>query len=367
MPVLKSILFLIPSLSIRGAERALVNLVDHLDKKKYQITVQTLFDVGEMRQKLLPDVVYRGGLPFIVRGNVLFLKMFSPAFLYRTIVGKRYDVVVAYLEGVVTRIVSGCPYYDSKKIAWVHTTFSNDNDFSYCYRNLKEALACYNKYDRIVCVSETVRKCISSWLEGPMVILYNLIDSSQIITLAKEEPEMKLPSTMPYLVFVGALEQNKGIVRLLSVHKRLLREGHLHHLCIIGDGSLADRLKWKERSSLTIHFLGVQQNPYKYVKRADLYVCASHREGLSYTILEAMILGKPVVSTACGGPQELLGVNSEYGLLTPNTEQGLYDGIHKMLCYPALMSYYSAQSLERAKSFIKKEEVIALHNRLFDE
>lgn len=366
MSAQRSILFLIPSLATRGAERALVNLANHLDKQKYQITVQTLFDVGELRQVLAPEIEYRGGLPFVVRGNVFFLKLFSPAFLYRTIVGRRYDVVVAYLEGTVTRIISGCPYSDSRKIAWVHTSFTTAHDFSYCYQNLTEAISSYVAYDRIVCVSETVRKSIAGWVDGPMTIIHNFVDASQIQTLAKEDLEIAFPNTTPNLLFVGSLEQNKGIDRLLAVHHRLLQDGHPHHLFVIGDGSLAGRLKKQEQSSPTVHILGLQQNPYKYMQQADLYVCASYREGLSYTIIEAMLLGKPVVSTACGGPQELLGENSEYGLLTPNSEQGLYDGILKMLSNPTLMQHYSTRSAERARQF-SQSNVIAQHDKLFEE
>lgn len=366
---MKSILFLIPSLAVRGAERALVNLVNNLDQKKYQITVQTLFDAGGLRPSLGSNVEYRKGLPWVIRGNVHLLKCFTPSLLYRLIVGKKYDIVVAYLEGTVTRIISGCPYADSKKIAWVHTSFSTPSDFSFCYRNQEEAQRSYSVYDRIVCVSETVKKSILRWVNRPVSVIGNVLESDHIHILAKDVPEEVFSSTSPNVLFVGTIEQNKGLDRLLSVHKRLLEEDLKHNIYIIGEGPLVGWLKSRIRSnglSDTMHYLGFQPNPYQYMQRADLYVCASYREGLSYTIIEAMLLGKPVVSTACGGPQELLGENSEYGLLTPNTEQGLYDGIRMMLIDPALMLHYSARSKERAGQF-SHTNVLALHDKLFEE
>lgn len=57
----------------------------------------------------------------------------------------------------------------------------------------------------------------------------------------------------------------------------------------------------------TFTFLGYRDNPYKYVKKADLYVCSSRREGFSTAVTEALIVGTPVVSTNCSGAYELLG------------------------------------------------------------
>ena len=58
----KKILFLIPNLAHGGAERVLVNLVNNLDKSKYDVTVRTLYDVGVNRPYLSPEVRYVGGL-----------------------------------------------------------------------------------------------------------------------------------------------------------------------------------------------------------------------------------------------------------------------------------------------------------------
>ena len=74
---------------------------------------------------------------------------------------------------------------------------------------------------------------------------------------------------------------------------------------------------------------GFQSNPYSYMKRSDLYVCSSYVEGFSTVVSEAVILGIPVVTTESSGMREILG-DSEYGLITENSDESLYQGMKKM-------------------------------------
>ena len=73
------VLFLIPNLAHGGAEKVLVNLANNMDKTKFDVTVQTLFDVGVNRQYLNSDVKYIGGFKRMPRGNTYVMKLFSPA------------------------------------------------------------------------------------------------------------------------------------------------------------------------------------------------------------------------------------------------------------------------------------------------
>ena len=72
------VLFLIPNLAHGGAEKVLVNLANNMDKTKFDVTVQTLFDVGVNRQYLNSDVKYIGGFKRMPRGNTYVMKLFSP-------------------------------------------------------------------------------------------------------------------------------------------------------------------------------------------------------------------------------------------------------------------------------------------------
>lgn len=361
-----SLLFLIPSLAPRGAERALVNLVNSLDPERYHVTVQTLFDVGELRGELAQHVVYRGGLPCLFRGNVLLMKLFTPAQLYRMVVRKHYDVVVAYLEGTCTRIISGCPYPDSRKVAWVHIEQPDVASFAYCYRSREEAVRCYHLFDQIVAVSQTVKDYIDSFTGRSAKVIHNLIDKQRILQLAKASmPDLPFSTTLN-LVSVGALTHQKGYDRLLEVHHKLLMAGIPHHVYVIGGGEEAALRHQIETLGVsgTFHLLGHRTNPYPYLAAADLFVCSSRQEGYSTAVTEALILGLPVVSTQCSGAEELLGSQDEYGLVTANSSEGLYNGIMRILTTPDLLQHYAKQAKLRA-SYLTVNDAIAEHEALF--
>ena len=91
---MKSILFFIPTLGGGGAERVLVNLVNNLNRTRYKITVQTLFDSGVNKEMLAEHVEYRSNFKYIIPANTKFFKLFSPKFLYNRLIVKKYDIAV---------------------------------------------------------------------------------------------------------------------------------------------------------------------------------------------------------------------------------------------------------------------------------
>lgn len=365
-----SLLFLIPTLCDRGAERVLVNLANNLDKTRFRVTVQTLFDVGENRALLHDDVEYIGGLPFIFRGNVTLMKLMSPRFLYDRIIGdRRYDILIAYLEGPAARIISGCPFKEVKKLAWIHVQLRTKEYAKVGFHSYQEALQSYSRFDRIVCVSETVKQDFEQQFPLKAEVLYNVNEDAQIRELAEQgEDEIRCPSDSINLVSVGKLDKQKGYDRLIKVHDRLLKAGYHIHIYIIGSGNERHNLE-KEIVSRNLqdsfHLLGYQSNPYKFMAKADLYVCSSFYEGLSTSVTEALILGLPVVSTLCSGAKELLGDNNEFGLVVPNSEDGLFEGIKKMISSPDLMTYYRTQARQRSSRF-SKAVTLRKHEAFFE-
>ena len=99
-----------------GAEKVLVNLVNNMDSSKFDITVMTLFDIGENRQFLGEKVRYKTWCKKMVPGNSHLMKILSPEYLHKIIVKEHYDIEVAYLEGPCARVISGCS--DSKVKSW---------------------------------------------------------------------------------------------------------------------------------------------------------------------------------------------------------------------------------------------------------
>ncbi|MFR6463106.1 MAG: hypothetical protein ACLUP6_11645 [Anaerostipes hadrus] len=132
------VLFLIHDLMHGGAEKVLLNLVNNMDHEKFDITVQTLFDVGVNKQFLSDKVHYKTCYKKMFRGNTKYFKLFSPEKLYRKYIKDDYDILVAYLEGSCTRIISGCPDKNKVKITWRHFA-ENEKEFLQAYRSMDEA------------------------------------------------------------------------------------------------------------------------------------------------------------------------------------------------------------------------------------
>lgn len=367
----KKILFLIPNLKHGGAEKVLVNLVNNMDPEKFDITVQTLFDVGVHRGTLRSHVRYLPGWKYQPRGTTTLMKLFSPSLLWKLLVKEHYDIAVSYLEGPTSRILSGCDDADTKKVAWIHIELETPEKAAIGFRSPTEATAAYNGFDRLVAVSRNVKECFLRNLHvtAPVDVLYNTNETEQILALCQEEPENPAfhPEEGISVCSVAKLMATKGFDRLLNVHKRLLDEGFPHHIYILGVGEGQAALE-RQMKSLGIEdsvtLLGFHKNPYQYVARCDLYVCSSWREGFSTSVTESLVVGTPVVSTNCSGAKELLGENDEYGLVVDNSEEGIYQGMRRMLSDPALLAHYREQAKLRGTFFSRTATARAVEEML---
>lgn len=369
----KKILFLIPNLKHGGAEKVLVNLVNNMDPEKYDITVQTLFDEGVHKGTLKAHVRYIPGLKKSFRGNTTLAKLFPARFLWKRLVKEHYDIAVSYLEGPTSRILSGCTDPDTKKIAWLHIELESPKKAAIGFRSPAEAESAYNSFDRIVAVSSNVRDCFLSHLNitAPISILYNTNETEQILELSQEEPgdSRFAPREEISVCSVAKLTKTKGFDRLLNVHRRLLDEGLRHHIYILGIGEEQSRLESQIKAlgiGDSVTLLGFNKNPYQYVSRCDLYVCSSWREGFSTAVTEALVVGTAVVSTDCSGARELLGQNDEYGIVVENSEEGIYQGMKRMLSEPALLAGYKEKAKERG-SFFSRTETVRAVEKMLDE
>lgn len=354
---MKKILFIIPTLGQGGAEKVLVNLVNNMDRSKFDITVQVLFKGGVNEQFLKSDIKFKYYYKKQFRGNSKYLCLFSPERLYKKFIKEKYDIIISYLEGPTARIVSGCPDKDTKLVSWIHCKMDNPAIGAVGFRNFEEAKNCYNKFDNTVCVSKWVMDYFSKTFEfqKPIQVLYNTIETDKILEKSVESvDDIKFDDDCVNICSVGKLTAVKGFDRLLNIHKKLLDDGVKNKVYLFGIGEEEGSLK-KAAQNLgvenTFKMVGYRTNPYKYVKNCDLYVCSSHSEGFSTSVTESLIVGTPVVTTLCSGMTELLGENNEYGIVTENNEDALYEGIKKMLTTPDLLEAYAAKAKERGKRF----------------
>lgn len=363
------VLFFIPNLAHGGAERVLTNLVNHIDYSQFDVTVQTMFDVGIYKEQLNKNVKYIGGFPWYFRGNTYLYKLLSPKLLYKLYIKDDYDIIVSYLEGPSARVVYGSPK-GQKTVCWIHLQLDTQEFASRVFRSKLEMTKAYNSFNRIICVSNTVRDSFKKAVnvDSSVEVLYNTVETEIIRRKSEESIEdIRFDKEEINIISVAKLQKVKGYDRLIQILKRLHEKGIPAHVYIVGTGEEQHHLEGLIHENGLERFwtfIGFKENPYKYVKNADLYVCSSRKEGFSTAVTESLIVGTPVVSTRCSGAEELLGYNDEYGIVTDNDEEALYEGIKRMVTTPGLLQHYKEQAEIRGKKFSTEDTVRAVEDML---
>lgn len=372
----KHILFFIESLSGGGAEKVLVTLLKHLDYSKYEVTLMTLVDIGVLRGEVnmsklhyKPVIREAKSLWQLIWNKIKYklIYQYLPSGLVNRwiILQNGIDVYIAFTEGFATKLLS---YTPKKKFAWVHADLQTDpwTLNSHIYKDLAEEQRAYSRYDKVVCVSKSAEKVMRGYYNlKSTVTIYNPIDKDVILQKAKQPIDIELPTSFK-IVSVGRLVYQKGYELLIPIIGRLRNEGHDVHLYILGEGTQRNHLEQiikKENLQDVVHLMGFQKNPYALTQKMDLFVCSSRAEGYSLVIAEAMVLGLPVVSTNCAGPNELLD-NGKYGLLVDNNENSLYQGISTVVNDVMLKKSLREKSLKRSQAFNVKGALDALENLL---
>ncbi|MCI6430583.1 MAG: glycosyltransferase [Lachnospiraceae bacterium] len=369
MSKFKKILFLIHDLGQGGAEKVLVSLVNNMDRSKFDISVTVLFGNGVNEQFLKPDIHFNVVFPKEIPGNSKLMKLLTPQQLHKICVKEHYDIEISYLEGPSARIISGCNDKGTKLVSWIHVEQHTMKKLAASFRSEQEARTCYSQFDQTVCVSQYVHDdfCRVLDFQRPCTVLYNTVEFEKILSSADEAAPELMEDGKTKLVAVGTLKHSKGYMRLLRIIKRLYDEQYPIHLYILGIGPLQQEMEeyiHRNKLSDVITLLGYQTNPYKYISKCDLFVCASFAEGFSTAATESLIVGTPVCTVEVSGMQEMLGEQDEYGIVTKNDENALYDGIKRLLENVELLTYYKKQSFLRSTMFNTDETVCAVEDML---
>jgi glycosyltransferase involved in cell wall biosynthesis len=144
-----------------------------------------------------------------------------------------------------------------------------------------------------------------------LLVIPNGIDRSKIEDEASRPiTDVKIPTVQNILLFVGRLHEQKGIDVLIAQGDRILGELPSHDLVIVGDGPWSSQVEsYRQRSihASRIHVLGHRQDVAAWMKRSQLVILPTRYEGMPNVILEAMSLGRAVVTTDVEGVAELLG------------------------------------------------------------
>ena len=186
------ILFLMQNLGGGGAEKVLVNLVNNLNSEKFDITIKTIFGGGVNAEKLNKNVKYLCRRKKQFKGISRFYALLPAKWLYRNIIGKeQYDVVVAYMHGIPTKIIYGAPK-NTKKIAWLHTGDMKTISIFKCFLTYSRSIRALKQFDAIVGVSKTVCDNFTkrTGITEKVYTCYNTNETEKILLLAKEKVEL---------------------------------------------------------------------------------------------------------------------------------------------------------------------------------
>lgn len=356
----KKILFFHFDLGVGGAENVLINLLNNLDTKKYDITLLLLFNHGVRINDLAPHIKLKYVFNFKpFRGISYVLKMFSPKLLHKWFVKETYDIEIAYLEGNPTRIVGSCSNTKTKCYAWVHRAFFNKEDFLHVYQSDKEMLRTYKRMDGIAFVSETARDVfmkLSNIHKANLKVVNNVLELGHIIESSKAEALIDNTAKVNFCS-VGRLTAQKNFSMLFKVLGALYNEGIKDwHLYLLGKGEEQELLKQLMNYynlENNISMLGFDPNPHRYISKMDFFVCSSLYEGYSTAVTESIILHTPVITTDCSGMREIFG-DSGCGMIVENSEEGLLKGMRRMLTEPKLIKQMKQCAIERSKFFSKE-------------
>jgi glycosyltransferase involved in cell wall biosynthesis len=359
--VRKRIVFVINSIGFGGAERALVNLLDAAGARRdqYDVHLVLLDDDPEMRET--PAWPTKHVLDS--RGSLLrTLRLLTPL-----LVRLRPALVVSFLvrANVATALAArwiGFPAIVCERMHLSSHLAGRYRGAVLWATRLAPRMA-YRSARAVLGVSTGVTEdLVRNFGVSPdrAQTIFNPYDLEAIRRDAVQPPEIALPDR--FIVAVGRLEPSKNFGQLIEafIEARLPMS-----LVILGEGSERSALEAavaKAGAQERILLPGYVRNPFAIVARAEFFAASSRNEGFPNAMVEAMVLGKPVVATDCpSGPAEILAgvvsldsavpVDAAYGVLVPEgSVAALAEGLTRM-ADPARARLYAGRAAERASAF----------------
>ena len=355
----KRILFIINSLQCGGAEKSLVSLLSLVDYERYEVHLQ-MFLPGGMFRKLLPEQVHvlpelpyhrfcrtgSGPLKWYLtrlrtsvglrlgskcKGRPLhdaqvYWKYSAPAF---DPLPTHYDAAIAWGQGNPTHFLAE-KVHASRKLAFINADYEAVGHNKWFDRPFYEAC------DWIVLVSDglrTIMEGVYPELRDRMRTVYDIRNQSLMEKMALEFDPYEKKDGIPVLVTVGRMVPPKGYDLAVEAAAVLKAGGTAFHWYLVGDGPERARIQTliqEKGLSDSVFAIGAKENPYPYMKHADVYVQTSRFEGYCLTLSEARGLHTPPISTNFGVVHDQLR-HGENGLIVDMTPEAIADGIETML------------------------------------
>jgi len=362
------LLFVLPSLGGGGAERASVDLLRGMPRERWQIALALFERRGSFLSQLPGDVEVhdlrgrsQNDLRLVWRLARL-LRREQPAIVFSVL---RYANLVTLLArrlaGSAARVVVNEQNLPSAEFA----LFGGAGTKGWALRHL------YPQADTVTAISNGIADELASrfGLGGEKLrVIANPVDLARVRTLGALQPQHPwFALDQPVVLGAGRLHPQKGFDHLIRAFA-LARRQLPCKLIIIGEGpSRRELVRLVAELGLSddVALPGFQDNPYSYMRRATLFVLSSLYEGFGNVLVDALALGRPIVSTRCPvGPDEIL-TEEETGILVPVAEdQALAQAMLRVLTDKGLRQKLSVNGPTRAADFAL-ERVVAQYEALF--
>lgn len=357
---MKKLLIIQESLDGGGAERVLIEYLNHIDYTLYDVSLLLVYGEGRYQSEINKNVhcyeLYRRWIKPKNRiwESLLYNTKILKCRLRKTIKNNSFDTILSFMEGPALLVHQTIIEHARLNVTMVHTNMITNPWSERILGGKKNENKAYEKMDRISFVSLQAKKAFSEKfpnVHSELIVINNPINAGRIIRSAEE---IKIDKQRDFTICsVGRMVEAKRFDRLVDVAKILKDKGYNIKYWICGAGKLEEQFKKQiHDNEMNNEFVlwGFQNNPYPYIKAADMFVLTSDTEGFPTVVCEALVLGKPVISTDVPGIDELLE-NSKYGVVCSKNIKSVAEAIMKLYDSRELLAKYSKMSLERSSFF----------------
>lgn len=391
----KNVIIRSGSLRMGGLERVLIEVLQTIDKEKYNITLIIDDDCGEdnIFEKDIPknikyyflksqELIKKTEYYKEKRKNIIYKLMYNIYMNFETfIMCKNMKKILKEMEKVDVLIdfdAGATKYIDKldvgKKIVWIHNSIPKLKKKKSKIERFGKRL---EKYDKVVAICDEMKEELQKIypkLKERITRIYNPFNFERIKSLADDRECLSLEDQKllkeKYVVAIARLDNvQKDFSTLIKAFQLLKEKGLKEKLYIVGDGPAYNEIKeeiLKNNLEENILLIGSRKNPYIWLKNSIFFVHSSKYEGLPTVLIEALICDKIVISSNCPtGPKEILK-NESCGKLY---EIGDFEELAKLI-------YFYIKNEDSKDTFLKnilvrkeefnKEKVIKEYEKLID-
>lgn len=312
---MKNIAFALPNFRGGGAETVIVSLANFFSKK-YNVHIVTLNNDGPNFSKVNKDIHIHNTK---CKSSIKSIFKIKNMLIYEEI-----DVIIGTLAMAhVVALLKIIGPKNCKYIARLGNTISNDlenyNFFKKIIMTKYQRVLHFSDY--IICQSKGMQKDLGKYINlKNTIVIYNPIELSKILQKSNQEQTVEFDNNYINIVSIGRLSYQKDYKTALMAFGKFHAKFHQSRYYILGEGPEIIQLK-KIVNDLNlkkkVFFLGYIENPYPYLKNADMLLLTSLYEGFSNVILEAFALHTPVVATDSPGGNSEIIKNNLNGFLAP--------------------------------------------------